>query len=61
MGIIYIPKTISVINNNKFDLTGSILIFIALLNLLFVINTGNDNGWLSLPIIVSSIISILFF
>jgi DHA2 family metal-tetracycline-proton antiporter-like MFS transporter len=61
MGIIYIPKTISIINNNKFDVTGSILIFIALLNLLFVINTGNDNGWLSLPIIVSSIISILFF
>jgi EmrB/QacA subfamily drug resistance transporter len=58
--LLYIPKIVSVNSLKKFDLTGSILIFISLFSLLYIINTGNDSGWFSPLIIISSSISLLF-
>ena len=60
LGLIYIHRIIPSNNIAKFNLKGSILIFIALLNLLFAVNTGNENGWLSPITLVSFILFILF-
>jgi EmrB/QacA subfamily drug resistance transporter len=61
IGLKFIPKVQLLNQSAKYDLKGSIFIFIALLTFLFVINAGQEYGWSSIPIIFCIIISILFF
>jgi EmrB/QacA subfamily drug resistance transporter len=61
IGLKYIPKTQLLNQSAKYDLKGSVFVFIALLSFLFVINAGQEYGWGSMTIISSIIISIVFF
>ena len=45
----------------SFDLPGSILSFIWLSSLVYILNTGNTSGWLSKHIIIYSVISFIAF
>ncbi len=57
----FVPDIKQKNTSGKFDIAGSFLIFIALLSFLFVMNSGNDYGWLSSEIISLSAISVIFF
>jgi EmrB/QacA subfamily drug resistance transporter len=61
IGFKYIPKIQQLNRDAKFDLKGSLLIFITLLAFLFVINAGQEFGWGSPIIIISALISKIFF
>jgi EmrB/QacA subfamily drug resistance transporter len=61
IGLKFIPKAQLLKQDLKYDLKGSIFIFIALLTFLFVINAEQEYGWDSVIIIFCIIISILFF
>lgn len=61
IGLNYIPKFQMLNQVTKYDLKGSVFIFIALLTFLFVINAGGEYGWNSFIIISCIIISVLFF
>jgi DHA2 family metal-tetracycline-proton antiporter-like MFS transporter len=61
IGLKFIPKAQLLNQSAKYDLKGTIFIFIALLAFLFVINAGQEFGWDSVLIISSVILSILFF
>ncbi|MEW6141705.1 MAG: MFS transporter [Chloroflexota bacterium] len=56
LGLIVLPKDIPAISG-KFDLAGSGLIFAALGTLLFILNMGNNIGWISPMVIVLVIVS----
>lgn len=61
IGMKYIPKLQIFKKDAKYDLYGSIFIFIALLTFLFVINAGQEYGWTSLIIISCVFISLISF
>lgn len=61
IGMKYIPKLQIFRKDAKYDLYGSIFIFIALLTFLFVINAGQEYGWTSLIIIFCIFISMISF
>jgi len=61
IGLKYIPKKQVLNLNAKYDFKGSIFIFIALLTFLFVINAGQEFGFSSPLIIISVLISVIFF
>lgn len=61
IGLKFIPKAQHFNQDAKYDLKGSIFIFLALLTFLFVINAGQEYGWGSVIIISCVVISVLFF
>ena len=58
LGFAVLPRDTKEFRGGQFDVFGACLLFIALVSLIFILNMGNNIGWLSWIILISIIVSL---